>query len=89
MKKKKEKIEIDFEVHNALTEEREEVALEIKNIKLRLNKGFWKKYVGAEFTVRGKKVRLIITEKRHRFSVKVNRGYKFFVNIWAAIKEAK
>ena len=27
--------------------------------------------------------------KRHRFSVKVNRGYKFFVNIWAAIKEAK
>jgi hypothetical protein len=89
LRKIKEKIEIDFEVHNALTEEREEVALEIKNIKLRLNKGFWKKYVGAEFTVRGKKVRLIITEKRHRFSIKVNRGYKFFVNIWAAIKEAK
>lgn len=73
---------------SGLEDDLAELKPKIDRLRRIANEGFCKDYFGCSFKVRGKSVRVIVTKKRHRFYSKTKTSHKFFVNIWAAVREA-
>lgn len=66
-----------------------ELADEIKSLKTIVYNSYWCNYFGVSFAIDGIDVRVVIKQKRHRFSIKVKGEYIFYRNIWTALRSIK
>lgn len=69
-----------------MEKELESLMVKISNLQFSIKHYYWNRYIGATINIRSKAIRVVVTNLRHRFAVKVKNNHVFHRNFWAALK---